>query len=130
MVKERDSLYLLRQILSSAPIYENQLLYPITGERKWVVRKGQPWPRCLADGNYLYVVVPDGEIRFSELPRPQSNIHHPELVKGKQVIAAGIFKMFDGKIIMINNESGHYMPDMDSVYLAKMTFKILGRTFG
>jgi hypothetical protein len=80
----------------------------------------------MINGNYLYVTLPDGEIRFTEFPRPQSKMHHPELVNGRPVIAAGIFMLFNCKVLMINNESGHYMPDVDSVMYAKFAFQFWG----
>lgn len=108
--------------IEAAPRYPNLLGYPTTGERKWIIRKGQPWPCHLTDGKYLYVVMPDGEIRITENPRPISKMHHPELAKGKEVIAAGIIITEDKKVTFISNESGHYCPDADSVNFALLAF--------
>ena len=105
--------------LKSAHTYEpNELPYPDTGERRWVLNKGRGWPRILPDGSYIYTVTPDGEVRFSEHPRPTSQMHHPELVHGKEVIAAGMMNIQHNIIVAIDNESGHYAPDEDSVLLA------------
>lgn len=101
--------------------------YPNTGEKKWVLTKGRGWPRKLDDGAYVYVVLPDtGEVRFSEKPRPYSNIHHPELCAGEEVAGAGLFYLRQKVIVRISNESGHYAPAADSMYFVKMAFRHWG----
>lgn len=51
-------------------------------------------------------------------------MHHPELVHGKEVVAAGMMFVQNNKIIEIDNESGHYEPDEDSVSLALIALRL------
>lgn len=114
---ERDrKLKELVSFLQIAPVYPNQMPYKQTGEKKWTVFKGCPWPqRVLSDGIYPYAVLPSAELRIAELPRPFGKISHPELVGGRDVIAAGMLILKGGSITMVSNESGHYCPDADSL---------------
>lgn len=114
----------IRNILNAAPVYSNRIKdYSQTGERRFVIRKGQPWPKTLLDGTYPYCVLPTGEVRISENPRPRSNISHSELVAEKDVIGAGMLQLKDGKIIYVSNESGHYSPDVDSINFTLTVFR-------
>ncbi|KKU87031.1 MAG: hypothetical protein UY17_C0032G0007 [Candidatus Beckwithbacteria bacterium GW2011_GWC2_47_9] len=122
-LRERVIFKSFQQDLSTAITYENQMKYKVTGEKKWVVRKGMPWPIVCCEGTYPYIVMPDGEVRFPEKPWPISKMRHPELCNGKEVIGAGIFEMRDKKIVSISNESGHYGPKSDSLYYVKLAFK-------
>ncbi len=126
---ERQALAQFQKSLSTARTYENVMGFDITYEKKWVVRKGMHWPVVCCEGTYLYVVLPDGEIRFPEKPWPESQMRHPELCNGKDVIAAGIFTIKESKIVSISNESGHYGPSSESLYYAKMAFRFWGAPF-
>ncbi len=120
---EKATLTQFQQRLSYAQIFENTMAYQLTGEKRWVVGQGRPWPKLCCDGTYPYVLLPDGELRFSDKPWPDSKMRHPELCRGEEVIWAGIFIMKDGKVISISNESGHYAPNSDSLYFVRMAFK-------
>lgn len=105
--------------LEIAPTYPNLDPYPTTGERRVVVRKGHSWPsHILEDGYYPYTITPDGEFRLTEQPRPTTQMHHPEICNGRDVIAAGMVKIVNGEIHQIDNESGHYRPSEESVLYA------------
>lgn len=116
----------LKKLLHGLPLYSNKIYFEPTGERRWIIRKGMPWPKTLKDGMYPYCVLEDGEVRFSERPRPESNIHHPELVNNKDVLAAGMFRINDKKITYIDNQSGHYAPEADSINYAIMAMQHWG----
>ncbi|MGW4892309.1 RHS repeat-associated core domain-containing protein [Kitasatospora sp. NPDC004240] len=60
-----------------------------------------------ATGKFIYVVMPNGELRVTRL---SDSAGHIDLAQGKDVIAAGEFKVFDGRLKEINNKSGHYRP--------------------
>lgn len=115
-----------RNTMSAAPVYENRTDYQVTGEKKFTVRRGMPWPRKLANGTYAYCVTPEGEVRFSTKPRPDSDISHPELVKGKGVIAAGMLCIAGNQVTEISCESGHYMPGADSIFYAIVALRHWG----
>ena len=121
MSKEQAFLH----FISVAKRFENIIgEYELTGERRWVINSGRRWPRNLEDGNYVYVVLPEtGEVRFSEYPRPKCKIHHSELCNDSEVIGAGLFKLHNGEIICISNESGHYGPDGMSLVFVKAAFE-------
>lgn len=123
---EKATLTKFQQSLSYARTFENTIKYEPTGEKRWVVGRGRPWPKLCCDGTYPYVLLPDGELRFSEKPWPLARIRHPELCGGEEVIGAGIFKLKQGKIVSVSNESGHYSPDSDSLYYVKMAFGFWG----
>ncbi len=94
---------------------------------KYVIRHGSPWPNNhLRDGNYLYVVMPDGEVRISRDPRECQIISHPALALGKPVVMAGEMHVEGKKITGINNKSGHYEPEPLSLFIAEAAFKFWG----
>ncbi len=97
--------------------------YPLTGDEVQVVCKGRNWPPIMENGVYPYVVRPNGEVRFSRYPRPECKMHHPELCNEKEVVGAGMFKVYDGQITKISNESGHYQPGVDSLVYTKKAFR-------
>ncbi|MDP3998595.1 MAG: hypothetical protein Q8P89_03185 [bacterium] len=129
--KERAKTF--RDLLSPASRYLNRVDYPITGENKWVVRRGFEWPgNLIKAGLYAYVLMPDGELRIAANSRPQGKIHHPELThsKGiknpKEVIGAGMMKIEEGQVTCISNESGHYCPDVDSLFYVQTALEFWG----
>lgn len=108
-------------LLSIYPTYPIQIDKPdIEGVKLYVVKVGFPFPsRVLKPGNYLYVLLPDGEFRFPQIPNEDLSLigdfHHPQLAKRKPVIGAGIFGFSSNGITFINNKSGCYRPDPDSL---------------
>ena len=52
--------------------------------------------------------------------------HHSSFVKGMPVLAAGEIKFFDGRIVSLNNKSGHYKPDQESLDLPLSFFHEAG----
>ena len=112
-----------RFTLSVAPRYYPSGEYPLRGENIWVVGEGRPWPQCVSDGEYPYIVCDQGEIRFSELAIPNTEMHHPEMCGNEPVVAAGIFKLNEGQVVCLSNESGHYRPEDDSLFYAKQAFQ-------
>ncbi|MFD0277498.1 polymorphic toxin-type HINT domain-containing protein [Kitasatospora sp. NPDC127111] len=60
-----------------------------------------------ATGKFIYVVMPDGEMRVTRL---SDTYGHIDLAKGQKVAAAGEFKLYSGKLKSIDNKSGHYQP--------------------
>lgn len=113
---ERDNYKQFISALEGMGCYDNQLPYEKTGTKKWAIRKGMPWPtRALENGNYPFCLLSNGEIYITRRPRPHTNANHPELVKGQPVVTAGILKWNDGEVIRVSNESGHYLPSVESI---------------
>lgn len=56
--------------------------------------------------NYLYVLSEKGALIVSK----KEDFHHDRLLKGANVVCAGHINIKDGKIIYIDNISGHYQP--------------------
>lgn len=118
-------------LLSIYPTYPIQIDKPdIEGVKLYVVKVGFPFPlRALIPGNYLYVLLPDGEFRFPQLPNQAlsqiGDFHHPQLAKRKPVIGAGVFGLSPSGITFINNKSGCYRPDPDSLNTVGFYLKIM-----
>ncbi|MBQ4512863.1 MAG: hypothetical protein II969_07715 [Anaerolineaceae bacterium] len=72
------------------------------------------------DGNFTYVLDMDGNIVFgkrSNPNNPQKRAPHPTLIGGRnpQVQCAGIISFRKGKITAIDNQSGHFRPNQESM---------------
>ena len=107
--------------------YELVTDFPNVGGAIWSVRKGQHWPeRILHPGNYLYVLLPDGEIRIPHLPHTSLDMHHPELAKRNPVIGAGVLGWNSGNVTFIDNKSGCYTPDAFSLAYVKQALQFWG----
>ena len=65
-------------------------------------------------GSGIFVMSPSGRIFLSQR-QAVGKFHHSSFLKGKPVAAAGEISVIDGKIIMMNNSSGHYHPSPLSV---------------
>lgn len=127
-----------RDLLSIAPTFPNKADYALTYEGKFEIRKGLPWPKETKDGYYAYVLMPprkdapEGVLCIAMKPRPSGNIHHPELThrKGlkepKEVVAAGMIRILNREVVLINNESGHYHPEPESLVFAAQALKFWG----
>ena len=73
-----------------------------------------------ANGKLTYVVNQDGEIVFGKRSNPNDSSKrapHPTLIGGKdpQVQAAGMISFKNGKIFAVDNQSGHYRPNIQSM---------------
>ncbi len=70
----------------------------------------------------MYVVDDKGEVWVGK--RQGQNMPHPTLIGGKapQVQAAGMVKIRDGKIVRIDNHSGHFRPPRSSLSSALKSF--------
>ena len=73
-----------------------------------------------AEGELTYVLDENGSIIFGKRINPNDGSKkapHPTLIGGKnpEVQCAGIIVFRDGKIYSVNNNSGHYRPDKQSL---------------
>lgn len=77
------------------------------------------------NGQYMYVVDMDGNIIIGT--RGGQRMPHPTLVGGSnpQVQVAGIVEIRGGKIYSINNASGHFKPNVESLGIAEDAFSNL-----
>lgn len=83
-----------------------------------------------ANGQLTYVVNKDGEIIFGKRSNPNDSSKrapHPTLIGGKdpQVQAAGMITFKNGKIFSVNNNSGHYRPNIQSMGKVESALKKL-----
>ncbi|MBQ7217464.1 MAG: hypothetical protein IJS39_15935 [Synergistaceae bacterium] len=83
-----------------------------------------------AEISLIYVVDKEDNIIFGERINPNNAAQrspHPALMGGKnpEVKCAGIIKFRDKKIYSINNQSGHYKPDIQSLELAEKILQAL-----
>jgi YD repeat-containing protein len=76
---------------------------------------------------YMYVVDRDGNIIVGT--RSGERMPHPTLIGGHdpQVRAAGMLQVRGGKILRIDNDSGHFRPDTESLNAARAAFSRLPR---
>jgi hypothetical protein len=73
----------------------------------------------MKDGSYIWVRLENGEFRYvdrSTMPTGASS--HADLAGGSDVVSAGEITVKDGKIIEMNNNSGHYKPPVSALYNA------------
>lgn len=85
-----------------------------------------------ADSRFPYVLDQSGNIIFGTRTNPNNpdkRSPHPTLIGGKdpQVQCAGILKISDGKIVSVDNASGHFKPNilsMEKVYNALESLRI------
>ncbi len=80
-----------------------------------------------ANGQYAYVMSQSGDIIFGKRSNPINPLKrspHPTLIGGKdpEVQNAGMITFRNGKIYSVDNNSGHYRPDIKSM---EKTDKIL-----
>jgi hypothetical protein len=75
----------------------------------------------LPNGKYIFVVDSEGRlIAANDDPPPGAThnppgfLHHSSLSNGDPVRMAGQFEIAAGKIVKINNQSGHFRPDADA----------------
>ena len=67
------------------------------------------------EGNELFVMSVYGDIYIGKgyYEGVDYSLHHSSFLMGQPVASAGILKVDDGKIIFINNGSGHYRPSQE-----------------
>ena len=73
-----------------------------------------------ANGQYTYVMNQNGEIIFGKRSNPNDSSKrapHPTLIGGKdpEVQNAGMITFKNGKIFYVDNQSGHYRPNIQSM---------------
>lgn len=60
-------------------------------------------------GTYKYVVSPQGKLCMGT--KANAGLHHSSFLSGGAVVAAGVLKLDEqGRIVSLNNSSGHYGP--------------------
>ena len=76
-------------------------------------------------GKYLYAADPDGNIYAAdESKTPKLNLRHSSFMAGRDVMCAGFIRVRDGRIIVIDNESGHYCPSTQRLVTFVRTLRI------
>lgn len=82
---------------------------------------GEEQLRCLLSCRLIYIVDLDGKIYagFSE----NQVFHHSSLSSGKDVLAAGEIKIWNGQLRFINNASGHYKGNWGNVIALRVFIK-------
>lgn len=100
--------------------------YPdVPGVRLYVVKSGSPFPvRVLLPGNYLYALTEDWEFKFPQdslevLRKQGKDLHHPQIAKRKIVYGAGVFGWSSEGMTYLDNKSGCYCPDENSLSQVK-----------
>lgn len=60
------------------------------------------------------------------MPHTELDMHHPQLAKRSPVIGAGVFGWLGEEVLYIDNKSGCYAPDTDSLFYVVEAFKFYG----
>ena len=76
------------------------------------------------NGKAIYVMDPQGRIYASNSPMV-GEFHHSSFLSGGKVSAAGEIEVINGKIVGINNTSGHYKPE--AKYIDQFTSELSDR---
>jgi len=71
-------------------------------------------------GKFPYVLTEDGKILFGKRSNPNNSSKrapHPTLIGGKnpKVKCAGMITFSKGKVVSVNNDSGHFKPNVKSM---------------
>lgn len=75
-------------------------------------------PHKLPNGLFLYIVSPRGELYLIKEPAEIDIFQrHSSLREGREVLCAGKMRVKEGKIISMDNASGHYKPDTRHLHL-------------
>jgi hypothetical protein len=85
---------------------------PLKGEIKEFPPANHSEILKLANNRYDFIVTKEGVFRFTP---GEDGIRHIGLTNGKPVAFAGEMEIRDGKIITINNHSGHFRPGTDFI---------------
>ena len=71
------------------------------------------------DNPLIFVVTKDGRLVVGDMDEGESTGgHHNDLAQGEPVQAAGMVIIYNGKLLEINNFSGHYKPSGPSAMAA------------
>ncbi|HXF91109.1 MAG TPA: hypothetical protein VNJ29_04190 [Candidatus Nitrosotenuis sp.] len=91
--------------------------------QKPVWRYVYPLKEFQADDVFIYNINSKGEL-YVEAERWSK---HVNILKGEPLLAAGVLKFKEGKISLLNNDSGHYKPRLEHVINA---CKLLKKNYG
>lgn len=78
---------------------EGKLLYSNSGEP-------------VMANNHLYVIDKNGDFYIWDRVGEKGKYHHSTILAGEPVVCAGAITVVDGKLVTINNHSGHYKPEL------------------
>lgn len=70
------------------------------------------------DGLYIYVMAPDGRLYASQVGMTREIKNHDYFLSGQDVRCAGMFYCEQGKMKLLNNNSGHYKPSYQDLACA------------
>ncbi len=81
-----------------------------------------------ANGSFMYVIDENGNLLIGT--RNGGKMPHPTLIGGTdpKVQCAGMIEIRKGKIVMVNNASGHYKPSAKSLKIVEKYFDSLKLT--
>lgn len=73
----------------------------------------------MPDGDYIYVTDKQNNLYVASEHGESSKLahfHHSSFLAGEHILCGGDMVVKNGKIVMINNGSGHYLPGVISLY--------------
>jgi hypothetical protein len=84
--------------------------------------------KVMPDGQYMFLMDKHGNIYLHPegMGPTGKKAHHSSLSGGKRPSAAGELEVRGGKVVVLNNESGHYMPESSHTDLVKEELRSQG----
>jgi hypothetical protein len=68
----------------------------------------------IAQGRYIFVMDQDGNVfGLNPVEHAYYRVHHSSFFDGLPVASAGELQIVKGRIVSMNNRSGHYLPSME-----------------
>ncbi|MEQ4204338.1 hypothetical protein [Actinopolymorpha sp. B9G3] len=88
----------------------------VVQDGKLITTDGEPFDtadastlRSGSDGRAIFAMDENGNL-YASAGQEKGKFHHSSLLGGEPAVAAGEFKVKDGKLQYLNNQSGHYTP--------------------
>ncbi|TCV95847.1 hypothetical protein EC912_102192 [Luteibacter rhizovicinus] len=104
---------------------DDQQISFLSGCVHWMNRPFARPSDGLAPGDYIYVITVDGNfLAIEQQPTDMREVHHSTIPSGKGLICAGHMTVgISHRLVKVDNNSGHYMPDLScllkAVYLLR-----------
>lgn len=106
---------------------EERIPHRLSFKNGLIYHQGKPFDtnsfetRTLGKGSALFVMGLDGEFYVNN--HIQYKMHHSSEFAGEEVLTAGQMIAKDGKVVSIDNKSGHYAPNLEEMLLTLETLK-------
>lgn len=88
-------------------------------DQPFIFSRGVDAGQKIANGEYIYVLSPNGGFYVTNSKEwPEDSLKHSSVRAGQYVMCAGVMQIENGKIISIDNGSGHMTPPFKNLICA------------